>query len=264
MAAASAALMLAAAGVLLWRRVAGFLTSPLPWPALLLLGVLVAAIAAAIRAAWRLRSPEGPLGPLDAVVAAVPSTAVLAAGLAVSLPGTSPVGLALLWGILIGEECWFWGPVSWRRRLFRRRSSSNVRGVAPGSTPRETGHPITPIALPEQPPAESVYQQLTRSRQSDGREVLAGWLRVPMAAGQRSANVHVAFCPPFARTPRVEVAQLDGPSARIKTVQVLPFGARFDLKLAAFSDEAAAVLLQFSAEAAASLAADTTHPAGGD
>jgi hypothetical protein len=108
----------------------------------------------------------------------------------------------------------------------------------------------------DEPPADEVTQQLTRSRTAEGSEVLSGWLRVAMAPGQRSANVHLAFCPPFLRTPRVTVEQVGGPEARIKKVQELPYGARFDLKLAVLSEEAATVLLQFTAEAASS--ADAT------
>ena len=69
-----------------------------------------------------------------------------------------------------------------------------------------------------------------------------------LAAGQRTASVHIAFCPPFAQTPEVSAEQTAGPPARLKTVQVLPYGARFDLKLAAACPESADVLLEFIAE----------------
>jgi hypothetical protein len=92
-----------------------------------------------------------------------------------------------------------------------------------------------------------VLQQLTRSRTADGGDLLSGWLRVDLAAGQRTANLHVAFCPPFARAPRVSVQQIDGPEARVKTVQTLPYGVRFDLKVADEGPEASTLLLQFAA-----------------
>jgi hypothetical protein len=57
----------------------------------------------------------------------------------------------------------------------------------------------------------------------------------------------VAICTPFAVAPKLEVEQLDGPEARIKTAQLLSYGARLDLKLAAAADEPTSVLLQFSA-----------------
>jgi hypothetical protein len=96
-------------------------------------------------------------------------------------------------------------------------------------------------------PLEEVTQQLTRSTAADGTEELAGWLRIPFAAGQRTLSVHLAFCPAFAHTPELIVEQLDGPGARIKTAQVLPYGARFDLKLHAAEEISAAVMLQFTA-----------------
>lgn len=80
-------------------------------------------------------------------------------------------------------------------------------------------------------------------------EELSGWLRLPFAAGQRTGSVHVAFCPPLCVTPKMEVEQIEGPAVRIKTAQLLPYGARFDLKLAVPTEESTAVLLQFSARA---------------
>ena len=99
-------------------------------------------------------------------------------------------------------------------------------------------------------PAEEVLQQLTRSRTADGGELLSGWLRVDLAAGQRTANLHVAFCPPFARVPRISVQQIGGPEARVKTAQSLPYGVRFDVKVAEEGSEASILLLQFAATVA--------------
>jgi hypothetical protein len=99
-------------------------------------------------------------------------------------------------------------------------------------------------------PSEDVTQQLMRSRTADGTEELSGWLRPAFAAGQRTGSIHVAFCPPFAGTPELAVEQIGGPEARIKTAQLLPYGVRLDLKLAATADQPTTVLLQFSARTA--------------
>ena len=90
---------------------------------------------------------------------------------------------------------------------------------------------------------------MTRIKAADGTEELSGWLRMPFAAGQRTGSVHVAFCPPLPAAPELSVEQIDGPEARVKTAQLLPYGARLDLKLVAASEEPASVLLQFSARA---------------
>ena len=73
---------------------------------------------------------------------------------------------------------------------------------------------------------------------------------MPFAPGQRTASLHVAFCPPFARTPEVSAQQLDGPAVRIKTGQLLPYGVRLDLKLSAAAEMPSGVLLRFSARSA--------------
>ena len=96
----------------------------------------------------------------------------------------------------------------------------------------------------EDVPPEHVDQQLVRSHAADS-DVLSGFVRVGFLQGQRTGSVHVAFCPPFTKTPDLTVEQLDGPDARIKTAALLPYGVRLDLKLAAEADEPTSVLLQF-------------------
>ena len=248
---AACGLLLLAAAMLGWRRLAGAFTGAPPDPWLLAaVAAVVATTAAVARLGWRYQSASRRSGWLDRPVAVGVSVGVLAAGAALSLPGTSPVALGLFWGILAVEELWAWRPAVWRRRLAARRAAPPPgREVRIDPPQRPLPHPIPPPPLADEPPDGSVTQQLTRSHAPDGSETLAGWLRVPLAAGQRVTNCHVAFCPPFPQTPRVAVEQIEGPEARIKTVQLLPFGARFDLKLAGPSEVPETVLLQFSAQA---------------
>lgn len=244
-------LLLAAAAMLGWRRLAGAFSGHPPDPWLLAaVAAVVATTAAAARLGWRYQAARRRPGRLDWAVALGVSIGVLAAGAALSLPGTSPAALALFWAILAVEEVWAWQPVAWRRlRTGRRASPSAGREVRIDPPQHPVPHPICLPPSPDEPPDGDVTQQLTRSHAPDGSETLAGWLRVPLAAGQRVTNCHVAFCPPFPQTPRLAVEQLDGPEARIKTVQLLPYGARLDLKLAGPSEVPETVLLQFSAQA---------------
>jgi hypothetical protein len=92
---------------------------------------------------------------------------------------------------------------------------------------------------------------MSRRRAAGGTEEISGWLRVTFAAGQRTAAAHAAFCPPLGAMPDITFEQLDGPPARIKPGQVLPFGIRLDLKLSAAAEAPADVLLRFSARAKA-------------
>jgi hypothetical protein len=227
-------LLVAAAAVVAWRRLAGALTSPPP-PAILLTAAVLATSVAAIRGWWR-----GPLvkpfSRLDwgLMILTSLATAVLTVGLCPS--GTPAAWVAAVGALFAAEESW-----TWLRRL-RRRVPSRGAGCQSAVGKGQVGN----LSLQEVPP-EGVLQQLTRSRAADGIEEISGWLRTCFAAGQRTASVHVAFCPPLAAVPELAVEQIDGPEARIKTAQVLPYGARVDLKLAAASGEPASVLLQFSA-----------------
>ncbi len=177
------------------------------------------------------------------------AAALAVLGAALSLPGTSPAGLALFWGILASGAVLGRWPLAWPGRTPGPGAPPPPRRPPEGLRydPPQAPQPVSAMFLPESVSPEDVVQQLTRSHAADGGEVLAGWLRVDLAAGQRSASLHVAFCPPFAQTPKLAVEQLGGPAARIKTVQLLPYGVRFDLKLDQPSAAAASVLLQFAA-----------------
>jgi hypothetical protein len=97
------------------------------------------------------------------------------------------------------------------------------------------------------PADERVIQQLTRSTTREGVDVLRGSLHATFPPGLRTLSVHVAFCPAFAERPRMEFRQASGPAARIKLAQLLAFGARFDIKLAALAQVDETVVLEISA-----------------
>ncbi len=239
-----------------WRWLAEALLYPLPTPALLCVGVFAAAAALTVRLMWRSLAVASERSRLGWLVAILPSAAILALGAALSLPGTAAGGLIAFWAVLVAEELWAWRPTVWRWLRRGRAMPSPVRldlpeAPSPHALPTESPEPGLPSAAaalldPRPTPPGFVRQQLPRSGAADGSEQLSGWLRMPFSAGQRTASVHVAFCPPFAKTPELAVEQLDGPPTRIKTALLLPHGARMDLKLSATAKEPTAVLLQFS------------------
>ena len=203
----------------------------------------------AVRSGWS-TSPAPRRGPLAWAVMLLTSLAVVGLGAGLCLPGTPLSAMFLFCTLLLAEESWAWA--SHVRRCVEVEPGTGQapkRGQNYFSSPKNLArHPVSrenssdPFFAPEE-----VTQQLTRSQAANGAEQLAGWLRLPFAAGQRTGNLHVAFCPPFASTPELTVEQIDGPEARIKTAQVLPYGARLDLKLAAAAEEPTAIVLQFSA-----------------
>ena len=248
-AAAILGLLWPAAALLVWRRLAGALSTPLDLPSIMALAGIAAAGAAGVRLLRRRGLWRHPLAEV-----AVSAPLVLLAA-AASLPGTSVAGLILLWGAVVVEEFWAWRRGPWRAQPGRPLPAPSPPSSNPPQKTAEeadTGEPLDEESEDEESvPSGEILQQITRSRLADGGEVLSGWLRVPLAAGQRSANVHLAFCPPFPQTPQLAVDQRDGPSARIRPVQVLPYGARVDLKLAQSCTSDTALVLRIVAEAAA-------------
>ncbi|MBX7167212.1 MAG: hypothetical protein K1X74_12860 [Pirellulales bacterium] len=106
------------------------------------------------------------------------------------------------------------------------------------------------------PYAESpgrMLQELARSIDATGCEQIAGTLRAWPEPGQRTVQFHLAFCPPLAHNPEIEVEQTAGPDARWKVGAAWPFAARIDGKLAATASGNEPIELEFIARAPASI-----------
>ena len=71
-------------------------------------------------------------------------------------------------------------------------------------------------------PAADVVQQLTLRTTAEGQE-LSGWLRMNLAAGQRTGTLHVAFCPAIRLPARSGSLGrgLPGPDCRIKLAEAM-------------------------------------------
>jgi len=250
--------------VFTWRRLCGALSHPLPAVLLIPAGLLMAVMALGIRTLWRAIIKEDSSNAellFDFLLAG--SLLIFAAAL--SLPGANAWALGLFWLLLAAEEVWAWRHQTARliNRLRSKRASFRPVRIDPAQSAlphvesaRSTPGAVAEISTMPDWPAKHVTQQLIRSTAADGADVLSGWLRLGFAAGQRMGNLHVAFCPPFVHTPEFTVLQLDGPEARIKIAQLLPYGARLDLKLISFTEEPTSILLQFTARATSDPPAD--------
>ena len=193
----------------------------------------------------------------DLTVDAALGASLLLFAAALSLPGTNVLGLACFWVLIAAAEISTWGPRAGQGfRRWQGRSTTETLRIDPAQPP--SAH-IPSAAIPSKAspgssaahdlPASGITQQLTRSSTVEGGDVLCGTLRLDFSPGQRTGNLHVAFCPPFAVTPEMTAVQADGPQARIKIAQLLPYGVRLEVKLAAAIDRSAAVVVQITARA---------------
>ncbi|MBN1908416.1 MAG: hypothetical protein JW818_01640 [Pirellulales bacterium] len=246
---ALAGLLVLAAVVLSWQG----LVAPegVFWagPTICVLGLLATAGSFGARGLWR--SGQTALGlaspGLARFVLWAPTAAIVLLGVVVSIRAESSAALAGFWSLVALEELAVGLPLL-QRRWAGRRSATTGRSTRHRLDPPEVPAPhVGSAAQATAPPEESLTQQVARSRTAEGGERVAGWLRVELEPGQRTAAAHVAFCPPLARTPSVEVVQTSGPTARIKAVQQLPYGVRFDIKLSQPMAIPSTLLLQFEA-----------------
>jgi hypothetical protein len=164
----------AVALVIVVRRWAGALGSPLGPAALLTTGALVAAAAAAIRLAW-FQTPGGRRTPWrDRMVMLSTLLTVFAVGFGLSVPGTGFPRLLFFALLAIEEGCtWAW--------YLGRTTGCEMRRTGCQPVPQDHDSPETgwqPVLQDDLPPSE-VVQQLTRSRAADGARAL------PVGCGSR-------------------------------------------------------------------------------
>lgn len=222
------------------RRAAGGLHAPLGIVAMPVLAlVLVGLAAVARRAGWLAR-------PVLSWQTCLPTLWLLLAGVAVSLPGTSLAALTLFWLVVAASEIVYWSQPLLRPQYALSTQATPVPAAAP--EPVEDDDPADEADASDPSYDASVVQHLVRRKAEGGQEAVSGFLRVSLLPGQRTAWAHLAFCPPFSAVPQVAVEPLDGPASRLKVAQVLPHGARVEIRLSAASQQAEQVTVAISAE----------------
>ena len=145
-----------------------------------------------------------------------------------------------------------------------RRVHERVRrGGTAAPVPSSPGHRAASASAPdfgressaddgpvEAAPGEVVRQRLIRRDAADGRESIAGELRISVPVGARLASGHVGFCPSFRHLPAVEVAtDYDGVEAVVTVGELLPWGVRIDCRLAEPAEEPLEIPVSFVARA---------------
>ena len=269
---ASSSLLLLVGITLLVRRCSGALVVPLGPATLLATGALLSITAWSIHAAAKHRfSSRGRATPEPSsrsvwasgwFVRFAPGASLLMAGAALSLPGTQTLALGLFWATIVLSQ--LEAQFGLRRRLTRvvrsaggphRSGETRPEGSSRHEMPladQESGasHDVGELAAEADDEAddadEHVMQQLTRVHDATYGEMMYGTLRADLEPNQRSSSLHVAFCPPFAKVPQMDVEQAAGPEAQVKIGQLLAYGARIDLRLDEATDEPQSVIVELS------------------
>jgi hypothetical protein len=222
------AFVLLAVGLALFltcRRLAGVLLSPLAGEAIVAFAAGLETVAIALRHAANQHLRSVPRNEYSVLVRLLPGTAAVMMLAALTLPGTPAWGLATAWLLVIGGEATSW--FLHRPRTARRRQAESE----------------APIAALEPEIPDGLVQRMTRIRRGD-RESLHALLQAEVAANDRAAVVHVAFCPPLPARPELTAHALDSDDADVRIAQVETFGARIEIRLPLVQQEPRHVLVE--------------------
>ena len=158
----------------------------------------------------------------------LPTVAILCVGFALSTAGASTWAIGTVWIVIVTAELAWWIADS---RISRTLHTARDGSLRPDRRNGRQPEDENLLADDDGELDARVVQQLTRFRDDGGMELISGVLRGEFAAGERTHNLHVAFCPPLDYEPQVIAHQLDGAPVIVKVAQVEEFGARIELQL---------------------------------
>lgn len=239
--------LLVAVGLLIaGRRLAGALTHELSRDIMLLTAIVMTAIVAFARIAWRRAFPLRIDGTVkltwgDLFVGWGSSAGLLLAAVGCCYPAYELSDWLIWLPTLVADQLW--------RQSFFDADQPQLRLTETDTEPQEAA--TVRYSMPTQQAQDEIVQQLYRVRDGQGREVIYGTLRADFHPGQRTAVLHVGFCPPLDYLPEIEAAALPDSVARLKVVQALAHGARLDVKLLETPSEDCHVWIDMAATPAA-------------
>lgn len=189
-------------------------------------------LASVFRVVWARLHPDAGRRRILLARLGLPSICVACVAIALSMTAANGWAVGAAWLIVVGGEFAWWYP---ELRAARRRGSEQATRISDDRDASAAVDRADEYADEEEEIDANVIQRMTRSRNSDGVEVVSGILRAQFAPGERIHNLHVAFCPPLAYEPAVITHQLDGSPLTVKVAQSEIFGTRIELRLAAIA-----------------------------
>lgn len=185
--------------LLIARRFAGALLVPLDFLPALAAGLLIAA------GTWTLRrvaaASEPDLQRWLLLITIITWVLVIA----ITLARMNPLAVFALWLPVITAEA------AWR--------------VLPHNPLPLSSAPLH--LRPSLPADQNVVQQFTRTRREDG-ELIRGVAQLRFATGEQTAALHLAFSPPLAADPQVEVKVIDAGTITLRMTESRTYGVRIE------------------------------------
>ncbi len=166
-----------------------------------------------------------------------PTLALPLIGVAMAVPGTSAVAILAAGALVAGEE--YWAARFAPRSKVQRKADRLIGIVARGDG--NLAAPVIDGAIDRE-----LWQEQRRFR-CETEEMISGVIRCRIAPNDRLSIEHVAFCPPLATVPQVELEPVDGAACSVSPTHVFRYGARIEIKLDDASDRPTECLIAFEA-----------------
>ena len=224
------------------RRFVGALSQSLSGDIMLLTALGVLSVASFVRLAWRRFFPLGESPAADWAVGYGSSLALGLWALGLCYPAYNSSDWLIWLPMLVADQFW--------RQTFFDAGTPGLRLVVPEQ--EMLGEEKFEYARLRRPTNQSgsdeqIVQQLFRVRDAGGGETVYGTFRADFSAGQRTATVHVSFCPPLDHLPDIEAEALPGYEASVKVVQAFAHGTRLDVRNATCATEDCYVWIDLAA-----------------
>ena len=223
------AVMFSVGALIVLRRLFGALIQTMPADLMLITAIVCTAIMALSRVAWRKTQPlPNGLDPLaewlDVLVGWGSSAALALVAVGCCYPAYRNSDWLIWLPMLVADQFW--------RQTFFDAGLPGLGLMAVEEQEEIFRFPSSEVSdKATRNDIQQIVQQLYRVRDETGNEVIYGTLRADFHKGQRTAVLHVGFCPPLPYLPEIEADALPGTPARLKIVQALAHGARLDVKL---------------------------------
>lgn len=223
-------LLLLLFAILLLRHRAGMFQQPVPAGGLVAVGFLLTLLFAWFHGIQWQQFTQSRLTLGRYLEWCLPLLLAVLVTLSISLPGSSPAALAVMWSLLGTSEAGWTTAVLIARH--RQQTDTLVPSLATADISTDSQLDLSESSNESlDVPAAELIQQMTRRLRTDGGESISVSTQASFSAAQRTATVHLAFCPPLEEPPVIECHQLDGPPCRIKTAEAQVYGARFEVRL---------------------------------
>lgn len=224
------AILLLVGALVLTRRLIGAFSNDLQPGAMLFVAIAATAAISFARIAWRrnfpLETPED-LTAFDKAIGWASSLGLAALAVGCCYPAYRTTDWLIWLPLLIADQFW-------RQTFFDAGEpwigdSASIMGEFPAAASSNSAR--TTHLPQDENPDENIVQQLYRLADEHGQQIIYGTVRADFVADQRTAVVHVGFCPPLSYLPEIEAEALPGSLAKIKVVQALAHGTRLEIRL---------------------------------